>query len=58
MRGVGGYPFPRKKASGLARLRERRFSNLFFQRQQDDIYIRLEGKQVDIHLDACIQVDI
>ena len=30
----------------------------FFVRQQDDVLIRLEGKRIKIHLDACIQVDI
>ena len=29
-----------------------------FLRQQYDIYIGLEGKQIDIHLDVYIQVDI
>ena len=48
-----------QKVSGLTHLRESIcFLIGFLRRQQDDIYIRLEAKRINIHLDACIQVDI
>ncbi len=34
------------------------FRPVFLRRQQDDIYIMLEWKQINIRLDACIQADI